>query len=101
MAAYAQPLLDEAGGSQEQMQNAISIAQTEKEQRDSLAKMQPALKMDNDEFNEFCESIVVPMIGHHHEMFPSMMHAASETIHIKETLINSAFGDNTSIVLRA
>ena len=87
MAAYAQPLLDETDGSQEQMQNALSIAQMcwnlallpEKEQRDSLAQMQPALKMDADEFANFCESVVVPMIRRHREMFPNISHTVAET----------------------
>jgi uncharacterized protein YecA (UPF0149 family) len=87
MITYVQPLLDETDGSQEQMQNALSIAQMcwnlallpEKEQRDSLAKMQAVLKMDADEFADFCESIIMPMIRRHREMFPNMSRTASET----------------------
>ena len=58
MVAYEQPLLDETDGSQEQMQNALSIAQmcwnlallSGTEQEEMLASMRPALKMDDAEF---------------------------------------------------
>ena len=83
--AYAQPLLDETDGSHEQMQNALSIAQfcwnlallPEAEQQDSLAQMRPTLKMNAAEFADFCESVVVPMIQRHREMFPNMPRLAS------------------------
>lgn len=77
---YAQPLIDETDGSYEQMQNALLIAQmcwnlallpvTERE--NSLAQMRLALKMNSTEFADFCESVIVPMIKRHHEMFPNM-----------------------------
>jgi uncharacterized protein YecA (UPF0149 family) len=80
MVAYAQPLLDETDGSHGQMQNALTIAQLcwnlallpETEQKDRLAQMRPALKMNTAEFAEFCESVVVPMVKRHREMFPNM-----------------------------
>ncbi|MFC1498632.1 SEC-C metal-binding domain-containing protein [Verrucomicrobiota bacterium] len=80
MVAYAQPLLDEADGSKEQMQHALSITQIcwnlallpETEQEESLATMRPALKMDDAEFADFRQSVIAPMIARHHEMFPNM-----------------------------
>lgn len=85
MVAFAQPLIDETDGSQEQMQNALSIAQmcwqlallTETEQRDCLAKLRPEFKMNDAEFAVFCESVVMPMIKRHREMFPNMYPRAS------------------------
>lgn len=87
MVAYAQPLLDETDGSIEQMQNAMSIAQMcwnlallpNEEQEDMLAKMRPALKMDDDEFAGFRESVIAPMILRHHEMFSNMPRMGSKT----------------------
>ncbi len=85
--AYAQPLLDETDGSQEQMQNALSIAQMcwnlallpEKDQKDSLAEMRPALGMSGAEFAVFYDSVVVPMIKRHSEMHPNMSPTAIGT----------------------
>lgn len=78
--AYAKPLLDEADGSLEDMNNALSLAQLcwnlallpEKERDARLAKMQSALAMDDTEFEDFRQSIVLPMIQRHHDMFPNM-----------------------------
>ncbi len=86
MAAYAQPLLDATDGSHEQMQNALSIAQMcwnlallpETEQEESLAEMQPALKMDEAEFADFRHSVIAPMIERHYEMFPNMPRSDSQ-----------------------
>jgi uncharacterized protein YecA (UPF0149 family) len=86
MVAYAQPLLDETDGSQEQMQNALSIAQmcwnlallSGTEQEEMLASMRPALKMDDAEFAGFHQSVIMPMIERHHDMFPNMPRLASE-----------------------
>jgi len=80
MIAYAQPLLDKTDGSHEQVQYALSIAQMcwnlallpEKERIESLARMQPALGMNEEEFLDFSETVIVPMIKRHHEMFPNM-----------------------------
>ena len=87
MVAYAQPLLDETDGSHEQMQHALAIAQmcwnlalsSESEQEEMLARMRPALKMDNAEFAGFRESVIAPMILRHHEMFPNMPRLDSQT----------------------
>jgi uncharacterized protein YecA (UPF0149 family) len=85
MVAYAQPLLDGTDGSHEQMQNALTIAQLcwnlalvpQTEQEERLAQIRPALKMNDAEFEEFCELVVVPMIKRHREMFPDMPRLAS------------------------
>ncbi len=87
MVTYAQPLLDETDGSQEQMQNALSIAQmcwnlallSGAEQEEMLASMRPALKMDDAEFAGFHQSVISPMIERHHEMFPNMPRLGSQT----------------------
>jgi len=80
MVTYAQPLLDETDGSREQMQNALSIAQScwnlallpEAEQEEMLDEMRLVLKMDEDGFAGFRKSVIAPMILRHHEMFPNM-----------------------------
>ena len=86
MVAYAQPLLDETDGSLEQMQNAMSIAQTcwnlallsGTELEEMLASIRPALKMDDSEFAGFHQSVIIPMIERHHEMFPNMPRVGAE-----------------------
>lgn len=87
MAEYAQPLLDETDGSIEQVQNAFAIAQMcwnlallqEEEQEDLLAHMRPELKLNDTEFADFRETVVVPMIRRHNEMFPNMPRLNSKT----------------------
>ncbi len=77
--AYAQPLLDETDGSQEQLSKAFALSQLcynlalFPEDRDqTLSKIQASLNMDDDEFDDFRRSIVDPMIRRHQEMFPLM-----------------------------
>ena len=78
--AYAQPLLDKTDGSEDQMNRAFSLAQLcwnlallpEKKRKESIVDMQPSLKMDDGEFEDFRQSVVLPMIRRHHEMFPNM-----------------------------
>jgi uncharacterized protein YecA (UPF0149 family) len=80
MAAYAQPLLDQTDGSTQQMNSAFAIGQLcwnlallpEQGRDEALAKMQSTLKMDDDQFETFRRSVVVPMIQRHQEMFPRM-----------------------------
>jgi hypothetical protein len=79
-AAYAQPLVDQTDGSLEQVQKAFLIAQfcynlglTPPEQREkSLASMQEALEMNDEEFGEFQRDIVLPMVERHQTMFGGM-----------------------------
>ena len=80
MVAYAQPLLDETDGSPEGMQRAFALAQVcwnlallpDKERDEELAELRPSLQMDDDEFEDFRRSVVLPMVRRHHEMFPNI-----------------------------
>ncbi len=78
--AYTQPLLDSTDGSVDQMNRAFTLGQlcwnlallSEESRDESLASMQESLEMDDDEFETFRRSIVIPMIRRHEEMFPGM-----------------------------
>ena len=78
--AYAQPLLDQTDGSEEQLNKAFAISQLcynlallPEDQRDTtLDEMRPNLGMDDAEFAEFRRSVIDPMIRRHEEMFPGM-----------------------------
>ena len=80
IAAYAQPLLDSTDGSVDQMNRALALSQLcwnlallpEEVRDESLATMRPSLKLDDDEFEAFRRSVVIPMIRRHQEMFPRM-----------------------------
>ena len=84
--AYAQPLLDQTDGSEEQLNKAFAISQLcynlalmPEDNRDQmLSEMRPSLQMDDEEFDEFRRSIVDPMIQRHQEMFP-LMHRRGST----------------------
>ncbi len=78
--AYAQPLLDQTDGSEEQLNKALAISQLcynlallPEDKRDTtLSEMRTSLQMDDEEFDAFRRSVVIPMIRRHHEMFPRM-----------------------------
>ena len=78
--AYAQPLLDQTDGSEEQLNKAFTISQLcynlallPDDQRDTmLYEMRQTLGMEDAEFAEFRRSVIVPMIRRHEEMFPRM-----------------------------
>ena len=78
--AYAQPLLDQTDGSDEQLNKALAISQfcynlslMPEDSRDgALSEMRSTLGMDDEEFDDFRRSIVGPMIQRHQEMFPQM-----------------------------
>ena len=80
IANYAQPLLDVTDGSADQLNRALSLSQfcwnlallPEDARDEALAKMQPTLKMDDNEFDAFRRSVVIPMMRRHEEMFPHM-----------------------------
>jgi hypothetical protein len=80
LVAYAQPLIDQTDGSEEQLNKAFAISQLcynlalfPDDQRDTtLAEMRQSLKMDEAEFAEFRRSVIDPMIQRHEEMFPGM-----------------------------
>lgn len=87
MSRFAQPLIDATDGSPEQLQRAFTLSQlcwnlaiTPEGKRDELlAGMQPALKMDDIEFQEFKRTVVMPMIRRHQEMFPAMQRPGATT----------------------
>ena len=78
--AYAQPLIDQTDGSEEQLNKAFALSQLcynlallPDDQRDTmLSEVRQSLEMDDAEFAEFRRSIIVPMIRRHEEMFPGM-----------------------------
>ena len=80
MVTYAQPLLDGAGGSPEDIQRAMTLAQIcwnlallpDRECEAELAELRPSFHMDDSEFEDFRRSVVLPMIQRHHEMFPNV-----------------------------
>lgn len=75
--AYAQPLIDQTDGSQEQVSKALAISQLcynlallPEESRDqAIRKMQGSLKMDDEEFEVFQSAVIRPMLQQHQEMF--------------------------------
>jgi uncharacterized protein YecA (UPF0149 family) len=85
IADYAQPLFDQTDGSLEEMNRAMSIAQMcwnfsllPEDRRDAaIDEMKPALKMTDEEFAEFRQHLILPMIRRHCEMFPGL-HARSK-----------------------
>jgi len=84
-AAYAQPLLDQTDGSEGQLNKALRISQfcynlalmPEGSRDRFLSEMRLNFEMDDEEFDEFRQSIVVPMIQRHQEMFPQMHRGGS------------------------
>ena len=80
--AYAQPLLDQTDGSEEQLNKAFAISQMcynlallpDDEREKLLDETQQSLGMDDEEFADFRQSIVDPMLRRHEEMFPGMRH---------------------------
>ncbi len=86
-AAYAQPLLDQTDGSLEQLNKAFAISQLcfnlallpVDKRETSLSETRGTLNMDDEEFDAFRRSIVVPMIQRHEEMFPLMHRRGSIT----------------------
>lgn len=83
--SYAQPLIDESDGSLESMNQAMTMAQmcwnfaiTPEDQRDAaIEKMKLAINMPDEEFVDFREVFINPMIRRHIEMFPGL-HGRSE-----------------------
>ena len=85
-AAYAQPLLDQTDGSEGQLNKAFAISQLcynlslmPEDGRDrAISEMRLSLDMDDEEFDDFRRSVVLPMIRRHQDMFPQM-HRRSPT----------------------
>lgn len=84
IAAYTEPLLESTDGSVDQVNRAFALGQLcwnlallpEEARDEALGKMRTSLKMDDDEFEAFRCSVVIPMIRRHEEMFP-LMHQRS------------------------
>ena len=80
IAAFAQPLLEQTDGSEEQMQRAFimsqvcfNLAMVQEDRREKmLSELRVSLKMDDEEFDAFRRIVVIPMIRRHEEMFPLM-----------------------------
>lgn len=78
--AYAKPLLESTDGSLEQMNKALGVAQfcfnaaltPAADRGELIARSQTAFDMDDEEFDEFRKTIILPMIARHEEMFPNM-----------------------------
>lgn len=75
--AFAQPLIDETDGSMEQLNKAFGMAQLcynlallpEESRKETLAKMQTDLALDDEEFAEFRRAVIDPMLRRHEDMF--------------------------------
>jgi uncharacterized protein YecA (UPF0149 family) len=80
LVAYAKPLVDQTDGSMEQLNKAFAISQLcfnlalspEDSRIKTLSELQSRLEMDDEEFDEFRNSVIAPMIRRHEEMFPLM-----------------------------
>ena len=85
-AAYAQPLLDQTDGSEEQAKKAFALSQfcfnvalvPEGSRESAISELKLSLGMDDEDFDEFRRSIVDPIIQRHEEMFP-LMHGRGST----------------------
>ncbi|QVL30697.1 hypothetical protein KIH39_17795 [Telmatocola sphagniphila] len=83
--AYAKPLLDQTDGSPEQIEKAFAIAQLcynlaifpEDSWEKTLSDVQKSFAMNDEEFDAFKKSVIMPMIQRHHEMFPFLHRRAS------------------------
>jgi hypothetical protein len=83
--AFAKPLFDQTDGSLPQMQRAMLIAQAcwnfalmpEDKREKAIDEIKPTLNMTDEEFAEFRQLVVLPMIRRHSEMFPGL-HGRSE-----------------------
>jgi uncharacterized protein YecA (UPF0149 family) len=86
--AFAQPLLDQTDGSIEQVNKAFAVAQLrfnlalspEEDRAKSLSEMQPGLGLNDEELEDFRQSIIVPMIRRHEKMFPHMHKRVSNAV---------------------
>jgi hypothetical protein len=83
--AYAQPLLDQTDGSQDQLSKAFAVSQfcynlalsPEEMRETALSEMRATLEMDDEGFDAFRRTIVVPMIERHQQMFPRLHNRGS------------------------
>ncbi len=78
--AFAQPLIDQTDGSQEQLNKAFAISQLcynlallpDDHRETMIDEVRGSLGMDDAEFADFRRSVIDPMIRRHEEMFPGM-----------------------------
>ena len=78
--AYAQPLCDPTDGSVDKMNRAMTVGQLcwnlavlPEEQRDeAIDKLKPGFQMTDEQFAEFRQHVILPMIQRHRDMFPGM-----------------------------
>jgi hypothetical protein len=78
--AFAQPLIDQTDGSEEELNKAFAISQLcynlalfpHDERSAAVAEMQRSLKMADAEFDDFRRSVLDPMIQRHEAMFPRL-----------------------------
>jgi hypothetical protein len=95
--AFAQPLLDETDGSLEQVNKAFAIGQLcynlallpEDDRPKVLAETQRSLNMNDEQFDAFQSSIVIPMIRRHQEMFPFLHRRVSLGSWLSDPLLES------------
>jgi len=96
-AAYARPLFEETDGSIDTMNRAMTIAQMcwnlallpEDKRETAIDEMKPALKMTDEEFADFRQNLMLPMIHRHHEMFPGLHNRSkqiSDTVDVVSSL---------------
>jgi hypothetical protein len=77
---YAQPLIDDTDGSEDQMQRAMNVAQMcwnlalmpENEREAAIEKFKSPLELTDEEFAEFRQKFILPMIERHIKMFPGL-----------------------------
>lgn len=80
LVAYAQPLLKDTDGSQEEMQKALDIAMLvynlallpNDKREEVLGKMRSDSGMSDQEFAEYQRELIDPMIRRHEKMFPHL-----------------------------
>lgn len=93
MVNFARPLIDATDGSEEQLNRAMMLSQLcwnlslmpEDRREESLANMQPSLHMDDTEFEDFRQTVVLPMIRRHEEMFPRLHGRQMESLGLFES----------------
>lgn len=93
MVAYAQPLIDQTDGSHAQMNKALVLSSLcynigiipESERPARIRDMQASLGMDANEFKDFCNSIVYPMLERFDEMFPNMNRGLIPSVSLAES----------------
>ncbi len=101
-AAFAQPLLDQTDGSEEQLNKAFSLSQLcynlamlpEDSRETMLSEMQQSLDMDDEEFDAFRREIVGPMIRRHETMFPGMHRRVAAN---RKTSASSQWADTRTV----